>query len=413
MSRPVTAYLARWVCPVTTPVIEDGAVLVRDGLIESVGAVDQLDLTGTEIVELGTGALIPGLINAHTHLEFSGRKDPIGEAGIEFTQWIRQLMSARGQTDVIEKRRAIRQGMREAFATGTWWVGEIATDPVSLDDYQPPAGKGWPYTTVFLELLGRSEQKRSANRTTLNSFFAASLPTMSQTAISPHAPYSVAPALLDELCRMAEIQHCSLAMHLAETKQELELLDQLTGPFVDMLREFNVWDPATFQPRQSITEILERLASCPRSLVIHGNYLNENQLDLIASHRDRMSVVFCPRTHTFFQHDDYPLKAMLTRNINVAIGTDSRASNPDLSLYAELQEVANRFPELDWQDILKLGTINGARALTIQPDLMLPTGTLQVGVRAALSLIRPRATDQNREIADWIFADQATCEPVE
>ena len=412
MSRPATAYLARWVCPVITPAIENGAVLVRDGMIESVGSVNQLDLTGAEIVEFGTGALIPGLINAHTHLEFSALTHPIGEPGIEFTQWIRQLMSARGQTDAVEKHRAIRQGLQAAFATGTWWVGEIATDPVSLDDYQPGAGKGWPYTTVFLELLGRSEQKQLANRTMLNTFFETAPSSMSQTAISPHAPYSVAPALLNELIRMAEIQHCPLAMHLAETKQELELLDSLTGPFVDMLREFKVWDPASFRPRQSITEILEHLAACPRSLVIHGNYLNDHQLDLIAAHRDRMSIVFCPRTHAFFQHDHYPLQSMLRRDINVAIGTDSRASNPDLSLYAELQEVANRYPDLDWQDILKLGTINGAQALTIQPDSILPTGTLQVGARAALSLIRPPTNDQNREIADWIFADQGTCEPV-
>ncbi len=151
-----------------------------------------------------------------------------------------------------------------------------------------------------------------------------------------------------------------------------------------MLQELGVWDPSTFSPVTPILGFLQQLAEAPRSLVVHGNYLNAEELEFIAHHRDQMSIVYCPRTHRYFGHRKYPLVEMLAADINVAIGTDSRASNPDLNLFEELKTVASEFPQTPWNKILELGTLNGAIALGWDPVL----GTITPGKRAALTLVR-------------------------
>ena len=124
-----------------------------------------------------------------------------------------------------------------------------------------------------------------------------------------------------------------------------------------------------------------------------------------------MSIVFCPRTHQFFQHTPYPLQEMLDRQINVAVGTDSRASNPDLNLFAELQLIAADFPELSAMDVLKLGTVNGALALG-REDLL---GTLAVGKQAAISCVVNEDLNAGQNIGlidQWMFDSKSRCEPV-
>ena len=143
-------------------------------------------------------------------------------------------------------------------------------------------------------------------------------------------------------------------MHLAETMAEREFVEQKTGPFVEMLQRLNVWRPEAYS-QDSIAAILQSLSDCDRSLVIHGNYLTSDELDFIASRKQSMSIVFCPRTHAYFGHSPYPLEAMLERGINVAVGTDSLASNPDLNVVAELQAIARRYPEVSRESVVEDG----------------------------------------------------------
>ena len=179
---------------------------------------------------------------------------------------------------------------------------------------------------------------------------------------------------------------------------------------LNLLQDFGAWDPESFVPRRSIKAYLGRLSQAPRSLVVHGNYLDSGELDLVQRNKN-MSIVFCPRTHQFFQHSPYPLKEMLKRQINVAVGTDSRASSPDLNLFADLQLVANEFPDLSAMEVLKLGTINGALALGMESQI----GTLSVGKQAAISCVTNEdlnASQSQAELDDGLFASKSRCVPV-
>ena len=355
---------------------------------------------------------MPGLVNAHTHLEFSQLEQPLGQPGIKFTDWVRLVVGQRSDVDPSAKHQSIVAGIQESFQAGVWAVGDIATDPVGEESYLAAEHETPVHTTVFLEQLGRKAELLEQQRTQLDVHLLKNglVPESFTCGASPHATYSVTWGLHDQICAAAKIHNSLVAMHVAETLAERQLCDSLTGDFVDLLQDFDAWDPKTFVPRRSIKGFLGRLSQAPRSLVVHGNYLDSDELDLVQRNKN-MSIVFCPRTHQFFQHAPYPLQEMLDRGINVAVGTDSRASNPDLNLFADLQLIAADFPKLSAMDVLKLGTANGALALGRAGEL----GTLSVGKQAAISYVSNEDFNTHQASAtvdQWLFDLKSRCVPV-
>jgi len=361
-------FKARWLLPVEGEPIDGGAITVQNGRILAVGAHEP----GTPAQDLGDVAILPGLVNAHTHLEFSDLETPLGERGMSLPDWIRLVIARRLRDSSLERaERASARGLEESQTCGVVALGEIATSGWAADA-QPPGD-----VTAFLELIGISSE-RSAERLAAAEQFLSPADRKFRPGLSPHAPYSVHPDLLAGAIALAKWHNAPLAMHLAESREELELLRTGGGPFRTLLEDLNVWNPAGFRPGSRPLEFLEQLAQAPRSLVIHGNYLDREELAYAAAHRDTMSVVYCPRTHDFFGHSPYPLAEMVVSGVAVALGTDSRGSNPNLSLWEELQFVAARHPSVSPRRMLELGTLAGARALGIDCDL----GSLVPGKRA-------------------------------
>jgi cytosine/adenosine deaminase-related metal-dependent hydrolase len=183
-----------------------------------------------------------------------------------------------------------------------------------------------------------------------------------EKAISPHAPYSVHPMMLETLVDISIKAKAPLAMHVAESLSEIEWIENQSGPFADLLQMLGAFFPNELN-HYSVAKVIEQLSRAPRSLLIHGNYLKGFEIKLIAKNRGKMSVVFCPRTHQFFQHDEYPLADLLKAGIRVGLGTDSRASNPDLNLLREGQQVATLFTGMPPTKIVEMMTLDGAKAL--------------------------------------------------
>jgi len=163
----------------------------------------------------------------------------------------------------------------------------------------------------------------------------------------------------------------------------LELLAAGTGPFRQLLEELQVWSPEAIPRGTRVLDYLRELTAAPRTLVIHGNYLAADEIEFLAARADRLAVVYCPRTHAWFGHPSYPLARMLAAGVRIALGTDSRASNPDLSLLEELRFVARHYPQIDPAAVLELGTLAGARALGIDQE----AGTLAAGKLANLTVV--------------------------
>jgi cytosine/adenosine deaminase-related metal-dependent hydrolase len=183
--------------------------------------------------------------------------------------------------------------------------------------------------------------------------------------ISPHAPYSTSPDLIQWCVEESARSGVLLAMHLAETLEEIEWIETRNGPFAELLNSMGIDTKSSTSRWPAVSDYLRALSMSERSLVVHGNYLAPEHWDFLAANRERMSVVFCPRTHRHFGHSAYPLQEMLQRGVRVCVGTDSRASSPDLNLWKELQEIRRCFKGIHPSSILELGTTQGSEALGI------------------------------------------------
>lgn len=389
------AYHVEWF--VTHEIQADVTVRIVDGRLDGVESGCARDA-----IDLGRVALISGLVNAHTHLEFSDLAAPIPTTG-RFTDWIRSVVAHR-RAHPSQAGRAISRGLQESLSSGTTTIGEIATAGWTSQDYA-----GGPLrSVVFQELLGLTpdrvaQQKELArsHATTGNALFVPGL--------SPHAPYSTHLELVREAVELAQQTGCPLAMHLAETRAEVEFLRDRTGEFREMLTDFGIWnnDPMRFGYRA--LEYLQILARAPRALIIHGNYLDDEELAYIASHPN-MTLVYCPRTHAAFGHGSHPWRAAIDRGIRVALGTDSRASNPDLSLFAELQFLSASSTDLSQLELLQLGSTNGLLGLGIENNpaadftLVRPNGTPIINPDRDL-FARSNSVTGTMVNGHWMWAD--------
>ena len=306
--------------------------------------------------------ILPAAINAHAHLELSQLDSPLDVPSRSMSDWVAALLAFRRSAEYNAD-----EGIRQALCRP-----ELLESTIAIADIVP-------YTTTeigcrpavdclpFAELIAwRSDQ---IDECVPRSF-----------GLSPHAPHTVCPALLEK----AICQNVPLAMHLAETPEELELLRYHTGPLLEMMRRADSdYDPKSVLLGKRPMDYLQLLSAAPSVLVIHGNYLDNEELQFLATHRETMSVVYCPRSHAYFRHTAYPLQKMLDYGVRVLLGTDSLASVPNLSLVEEMQFAIEQHPMVLPEVVYRLGTSEGAAAL----NLPVGVGSVQPGSPARFVIL--------------------------
>ena len=191
----------------------------------------------------------------------------------------------------------------------------------------------------------------------------------------PHAPYSVHKWLLQQCAGITSSRTSPLAIHVAETRDEIQLLDTRSGPFVPFLQELGVWDDEGLAG--SIHEIIECTQGTAPRLLVHCNYLDP-AIDL----HPETTIIYCPRTHAAFGHPPHPFSEFLARGVRVALGTDSLASNPDLDMLAEARFL-HRYPDFPADALLRMVTLSGAEALGWADE----AGSLTPGKSADLAVV--------------------------
>jgi cytosine/adenosine deaminase-related metal-dependent hydrolase len=359
---------ARYVFPVDGPPLPCGVVTIAG---DKIAAVEPAE-TRTADVDLGSVAILPGLVNAHTHLDLTGLRGQCPPAP-DFTQWLRGVIAHRRRQTPEQIAVEIQTGIAEIIRTGTTLVGDIAAEGISW----PMLAAAPLRAVVFRELLGlplaRAEQALDQGFQWLN----AHVPTDTcRPALSPHAPYSAHTSLFERASSLTNSYNLPLATHLAETGDELQLMTHRSGPFVSFLQELGVW--AEEGLARSPEEIVRCCLAAGPLLLIHGNYLSA-ALELHAE----SAIVYCPRTHAAFGHPPHPFRAFLQRGVRVALGTDSLASNPDLDILAEMRFVHHQYPDLPGDVLLRMGTLSGAEALGWADE----TGSLAPGKSADLAVV--------------------------
>lgn len=370
------ALQARYLFPVSAPPLAGGVATIEGERIVAIGRSAPGDC---ECVQLGNVALLPGLINAHTHLELSDAAAPLGTPNMAFPDWIRHVMTFR-QGRKVDDISPVKRGLTESMRCGTTTVGEIAMPGWSPAEFDAAAIDA----VIFLEAIGLTHERVQEKLAEAEQHLAAPAVGNRRAGLSPHAPYSVRLELFDGLVARAAQARAPIAFHLAESREELQFLAAGDGPFRDMLQRLGVWDPAMIPRGTRPLNYLRRIAAARvQALVIHGNYLDDDEIEFMARHRRTMSVVYCPRTHAYFGHARHPLPGLLAAGANVALGTDSRASNPDLNLLEEMRRLRREFGELSSATVLELGTLRGAEGLGQASSC----GSLEPGKFANLAVV--------------------------
>ncbi|MFK8114569.1 MAG: amidohydrolase family protein [Rubripirellula sp.] len=381
MSLSTHVMAARWIVPVSRKPINGGWIRFCGEEIVEIGQ----GKPPAEADDLGDAAILPGLINAHTHLEFSDCRRPIGEPGIALHDWIGEVITARGATSLESKQLAITQGLQESEQSCVRLIGEIATPPFRYPDTEAQL-------VTFAEVLGLSNE-RSGERLAVAMEHNE---TFDHAAWSPHAPYSTSLPTIEACVKNAVRTSRPLAMHVAESTAERELLTSGSGPFATTLQSIGVWREGLFPwGDDPFLNLIDLLSSAPRGLVVHGNDLRQHEIDQLAQHTN-LAVVYCPRTHDFFGHSRHPVQDLLNAGVKVALGTDSRASNPDLDLWGEVQFLLNNRQDLDPCEVLKMATLHGASTFG-QSNL----GRLEIGCKPGIKLVRTAATNEQELFASF------------
>lgn len=381
----MSIFRASWILPIAQPPLRDGWVAVDRGLIAAVG-------TGTAAgaTDLGAAAVLPALVNAHTHLELSYLAGAVAPTA-RFLDWIRAVIAARrGHSDprdaVIVG--AARASIAAARASGTGLVGDVSNTLVTvplLREARMPA-------RVFYELLGFGADNPAGRiREARAAIEAHGENGGVRLSLAPHAPYSVSPALFAALRGDLDAHPADVStVHLSESVDEVEFIARGSGGWRELLGELGVWSSAWRPPGGSPVAYLGDLGFLDaRVLAVHAVQCGDD--DLARLRALGTIVVSCPRSNRYVGVGDPPLEAFYAAGVPVAFGTDSLASVADLNVFAELAAARRLAPRIPARRLLESATLRGARALGFGGEF----GSIEPGTRAALIAVRlpPHVSD--------------------
>jgi len=356
---------ARTILPVSRPPIENGAVVISGNRICAIGPWPDLrSQIRRNVSDLGDVILLPGLINAHCHLDYTDMAGMLPPPKT-FTDWIHLLMSARAQWEHADYARSWLNGARQLLQTGTTTVGDIETIPELLPDV-------WNSTPLrvlsFIEMTGIRARRNPAVilREAVKKLDSLSHPRCC-ASLSPHAPYSTLSELLRLSVRAARKRNRRLCIHVAESMQEFDMFMRARGEMFNWMRrnerdmrDCGLGSPVEYLARNNV--LGENL------LAIHVNMLARGDATLLGKYR--VHVVHCPRSHDYFRHPPFLRQRLARAGVNICLGTDSlatvrktRKQNPELNLFEEMRELAANEPKLLPAEILNMATVNSARAL--------------------------------------------------
>lgn len=386
MRNSLRVLSASWVVPVSRPAIREGAVVVRGGIVEWVGRMGSLPAAYVSLpIERQRGILTPGLVNAHTHLQYTVFA-PLGrKRHDDFEQWSAEFEELYlGVQNEEVWRTASRRGAHVAIAAGTTTVAEIVTDDAARGALAEVGLGGIEY----LEAIGETTRTWAGGGREAFLARLASPSAGSPVGISPHAPYSLDASVIAELRGLAQERGMRLHAHVGESSQETALYASGEPAVLEIYGELR--DEFALVRRHGVGLSTARYAEQIGLLgsdahIAHAVYLDHDDREIVRASGTR--VVLCPRSNDTIGLQPPPVAAYLDEGHELAIGTDSLASAPSLDVLADaavLAELASR-QGYDRDDVhhrlIEAATRGGARALG-RADI----GALEPGMRADLAV---------------------------
>ena len=378
--NPLIRYRARYVVPVTVPAIANGVVAVEGDRITYVGEAPGAP-PGTDI-DFGDALLLPGLVNAHTHLELTAMRGFL--ENLDFRSWILRLTTAKREVFSREMLLdAARYGIAEGLRHGITTYADTCDSGVAFDAMREAGVRGVMYQEVFGPDPGQCAASMAELREKIARLRPLETPLV-RVGVSPHAPYTVSDSLFAAVARYARDETLPIAIHIAESKLEEDLVVHAGGSFADGLRRRGI--PVQPRERSPIALLASLDVLAARPLLIHCVRVDDDDIRLVA--RAQCSIAHCPVSNAKLGHGVAPLSKFLDAKIRVGLGSDSVASNNRMDILEEariallLQRARlEQFGEIDASTVLRLATLGGAETLGIDRDV----GSLEVGKFADLA----------------------------
>ncbi len=379
-------YSASWLINPDAPPVAGGALLVRNGIIVETGALNVLrSRHSAPVVDYPDSALLPGFVNAHTHLELSHfpswlHNSPIDYAPRSFVEWIIQLIKIKRGLTNDDHLSSVKEGIRICLESGTTSIGEVVSNPALAEEYyrSPLAGR------LYFELLG---QESGLFRHKLAAAMAVVLseePQNLHSGFSPHSPYTIAVEHLATIRETAVAHSQPLAIHLSESRSEVDFVFDGSGDLASTFFPFVGWGQFLGNPhRCSSTELMQRHGLLtPTTVAVHCVHVSKSDVDIIK--KSGAHIALCPRSNDLLDVGRAPVALFKKAGIPLALGTDSLASNNSLSMWDELRSALEIFPDdLTELDLFRMVTTGGAAALGITAVC----GSLDAGKRADFQVI--------------------------
>ncbi len=391
---------ARTVVSMEGPPIDDGAVAVSGSMIADVGRfgeVRQRRQSG-EVLDLGDQVLMPGLVNGHCHLDYTMLRGSIPRQ-CSFSDWIQAINAEKAKLTEQDYIDSIHEGFSEARRFGTTTILNLIALPKLVAAIEEQHVRTWWFGEL-IDVRIPDEADRLADEA------AEFLEPAGRWGLAPHAPFTASQRLYARCEEIALRENIPLTTHLAESREEMEMFHHASGAAFDFLRE--IGRPMDDCGRETPLSLFLRTRTFnQRWIVAHLNELDADDFNLLSA-APRFHIVHCPRSHTFLGHAPFALERLRSLGFNICLGTDSLASNSDLSLFAEMRELLRKEPWLSPREAVEMATINGAAAIGQQNSL----GCIRAGAQADLiALPLRRSSDVFESIVgyegpvSWMMVD--------
>jgi aminodeoxyfutalosine deaminase len=376
---------ARTVVTMDGAPIDNGAVAVYGNQIADVGKFDDIRARNAdEIVDLGEQALLPGLINAHCHLDYTCLRGKLPPQK-SFADWIRAINAEKAKLSAKDYLASINKGFAEAKRFGTTTMANLTAFPELIPQISAPIRTWW-----FAELIDVRVPDRASE---IVDRAVESLRSAPNWGLAPHALFTASKNLYRRCEHIARRKNILLTTHLAESREEMEMFRDASGPLYEFLEAIGrpMNDCGKGTPLQLFLDAFSSISlrtgsdrTLPPCLVAHLNELTESDFELLQRSERRFHLAHSPRSHAYFKHSRFPFEKLHALGFNICLGTDSLASNESLSLFDEMRAFRRSEPGISPDKILEMVTVNPATALHQENVL----GRIRRGFRADLTAVR-------------------------
>jgi cytosine/adenosine deaminase-related metal-dependent hydrolase len=356
--------------------IVDGAVHIDGNRIGDIGKFSEEYSSRNKVIELDDHVLLPGLINAHCHLDYAGLRGKIPPQK-SFTAWIRIINAAKAKLTEDDYLRSIADGFRESLRFGTTSIVNLEAFPKLIAHCSSYPLRVW----WCAELIDVTEPEKTEEMVAAALKFLRRRDSGGGLGFAPHALYTASADLYRRCEQIAAGENSLLCTHLAESHEEMEMFRDRSGPLFEFLRSLGRAESDRITPLEKFLQTIrdpstslcsaqdDRDENAANWIVAHLNELTEEDFGLLENLREKFSIAHCPRSHAYFQHSPFAFERLENLGFNICLATDSLASNTDLSLFAEMRAFQKWHREIPADELLQMVTVNPANALGRAADL--------------------------------------------